>query len=123
MNQLISEEELQTLYDKINQLEIEMMGKASEIVMLNDRIGETQEAMSAKKVDEILEKSLNVGESDDKLTRTANEPEQLTERQQIFSEGRRTIRSLGVRRKTKIACRITVRDKKADEIIESDPST
>eukprot|EP00972_Heterocapsa_arctica_P094265 13900292-Heterocapsa_arctica.AAC.1 len=91
--------------------------------MLNDRIGETQEALSAKKEDEIIEKSVSVGESDDKLTRAANAPEQLTEQQPIFSKGKRTIRSLGVRRKRKIACHINVRDKKADEILESDIST
>eukprot|EP00972_Heterocapsa_arctica_P074528 11000149-Heterocapsa_arctica.AAC.1 len=65
---------------------------------------------------EVVEKK---GESDDKLTRAANAPEQLTEQQPILSKGGKTIRSFGVRRNEKIACRITVRDEKADEILEN----
>merc|ERR1712151_657078 len=44
--------------------------------------------------------------------------EQLTEQQPVFSKARLTIRSFGVRRNEKIACYVTVRGEKAEEIIE-----
>eukprot|EP00972_Heterocapsa_arctica_P082505 12157384-Heterocapsa_arctica.AAC.1 len=39
----------------------------------------------------------SVGESGDRLTRAANALEQLTGQQPVFSKGKRTIRSFGVR--------------------------
>lgn len=44
--------------------------------------------------------------------------EQLTEQQPVFSKCCKTIRSWGVRRNEKIACHVTVRGEKAEEIIE-----
>merc|ERR1712061_669418 len=44
--------------------------------------------------------------------------EQLTEQQPLFSKARMTIRSFGVRRNEKIACHVTVRGEKAEEILE-----
>merc|ERR1712194_798323 len=44
--------------------------------------------------------------------------EQLTEQQPLFTKARITIRSFGVRRNEKIACYVTVRGEKAEEIIE-----
>merc|ERR1712028_178101 len=44
--------------------------------------------------------------------------EQLTEQQPVFSKAKLTIRSFGVRRNEKIACHVTVRGEKAEEILE-----
>merc|ERR1712210_252143 len=60
----------------------------------------------------------SVGESGDRLTRAAKVLEQLTEQQPLFSKARMTIRSFGVRRNEKIACHVTVRGEKAEEILE-----
>ena len=59
-----------------------------------------------------------VGESGDRLTRAAKVLEQLTEQQPVYSKARITIRSFGVRRNEKIACHVTVRGEKAEEILE-----
>ncbi|CRG93124.1 60S ribosomal protein L11a, putative [Plasmodium gallinaceum] len=59
-----------------------------------------------------------VGESGDRLTRAARVLEQLTEQKPIFGKCRFTIRSFGVRRNEKISCYVTVRGKKALEILE-----
>mmetsp|Transcript_49439 Transcript_49439/g.138443 ORF Transcript_49439/g.138443 Transcript_49439/m.138443 type:complete len:174 (+) Transcript_49439:82-603(+) len=62
--------------------------------------------------------NISVGESGDRLTRAAKVLEQLTEQQPVFSKARLTIRSFGVRRNEKIACHVTVRGEKAEEILE-----
>jgi len=59
-----------------------------------------------------------VGESSDRLKKAARVLEQLTGQSPIFSKSRLTIRSWGIRRNEKIACHITVRGSKADEILE-----
>eukprot|EP00922_Rhytidocystis_sp_ex-Travisia-forbesii_P018652 GHVS01027690.1.p1 GENE.GHVS01027690.1~~GHVS01027690.1.p1 ORF type:complete len:175 (+),score=25.91 GHVS01027690.1:83-607(+) len=59
-----------------------------------------------------------VGESGDRLTRASRVLEQLTDQKPRFSKARFTIRSFGVRRNEKIACYVTVRGQKAEEIIE-----
>mmetsp|Transcript_505 Transcript_505/g.917 ORF Transcript_505/g.917 Transcript_505/m.917 type:complete len:174 (-) Transcript_505:109-630(-) len=62
--------------------------------------------------------NIAVGESGDRLTRAAKVLEQLTEQQPVYSKARLTIRSFGVRRNEKIACHVTVRGEKAEEILE-----
>lgn len=62
--------------------------------------------------------NISVGESGDRLTRAAKVLEQLTEQQPVFSKCRMTIRSFSVRRNEKIACHVTVRGEKAEEILE-----
>jgi len=62
--------------------------------------------------------NISVGESGDRLTRAAKLLEQLTEQQPVFSKARLTIRSFSVRRQEKIACHITVRGEKAEDILE-----
>ena len=62
--------------------------------------------------------NISVGESGDRLTRAAKVLEQLTEQQPLFSKCRMTIRSFSVRRNEKIACHVTVRGEKAEEILE-----
>merc|ERR1712189_60557 len=58
-----------------------------------------------------------VGESGDRLTRAAKVLEQLTGQSPVFSKARFTVRSFGIRRNEKIACRVTVRGPKAEEIL------
>lgn len=62
--------------------------------------------------------NISVGESGDRLTRAAKVLEQLTEQQPVFSKARYTVRSFGIRRNEKIACHVTVRGEKAEEILE-----
>merc|ERR1712197_95454 len=60
-----------------------------------------------------------VGESGDRLTRAAKVLEQLTGQTPVFSKARSTNRTFGIRRNEKIACRVTVRGPKAEQILES----
>merc|ERR1712141_32128 len=60
-----------------------------------------------------------VGESGDRLTRAAKVLESLTGQTPVFSKARYTVRSFGIRRNEKIACRVTVRGPKAEDILES----
>merc|ERR1711964_607886 len=62
--------------------------------------------------------NIAVGESGDRLTRAAKVLEQLTEQNPVFSKARYTVRSFGIRRNEKIACHVTVRGEKAEEILE-----
>merc|ERR1711881_34093 len=56
--------------------------------------------------------------SGDRLTRAAKVLEQLTEQQPVFGRARFTNRNFGIRRNEKIACSVTVRGEKAEEILE-----
>merc|ERR1711865_273370 len=59
-----------------------------------------------------------VGESGDRLTRAAKVLEQLTGQTPVFTKARYTVRTFGIRRNEKIACHVTVRGDKAEEILE-----
>nr|UXY87262.1 60S ribosomal protein L11B [Cryptomonas sp.] len=59
-----------------------------------------------------------VGESNDRLTKAARVLEQLTGQTPVFSKSRLTIRAWGIRRNEKIACHVTVRGEKAEELLE-----
>lgn len=59
-----------------------------------------------------------VGDSSDRLKKAARVLEQLTGQSPVFSKSRLTIRSWGIRRNEKIACHITIRGAKAEEILE-----
>ena len=68
----------------------------------------------------VLKLSLNicVGESGDRLTRAARVLEGLTDQEPCLSKARYTIRKFSIRRNEKIACHVTLRGEKAEEIIE-----
>merc|ERR1711970_1072644 len=59
-----------------------------------------------------------VGESGDRLTRAAKVLEQLTGQTPVFSKARFTVRSFGIRRNEKIACRVTVRGARAEKLLD-----
>eukprot|EP00296_Roombia_truncata_P008634 JP447132.1.p2 GENE.JP447132.1~~JP447132.1.p2 ORF type:complete len:175 (-),score=87.68 JP447132.1:83-607(-) len=62
--------------------------------------------------------NISVGESGDRLTRAAKVLEQLTGQTPVFSKARYTVRTFSIRRNEKIACHVTVRGPKAEEILE-----
>lgn len=59
-----------------------------------------------------------VGESGDKLTKAARVLKELTEQEPVYSVARLTVRTFGIRRNEKIAVHVTVRGKKAEEILD-----
>merc|ERR1712183_1265656 len=62
--------------------------------------------------------NISVGESGDRLTRAAKVLEQLSGQQPVFSKARYTVRTFGIRRNEKIACHVTMRGEKAEELLE-----
>merc|ERR1711976_16189 len=62
--------------------------------------------------------NISVGESGDKLTRATKVLEQLTGQTPVTSKARYMLRGFGIRRNEKIACHVTVRGAKAEEILE-----
>ena len=62
--------------------------------------------------------NISVGESGDRLTRAAKVLEQLSGQQPVFSRARYTVRTFAIRRNEKIACHVTMRGEKAEEILE-----
>ncbi|KAH7815332.1 putative 60S ribosomal protein L11-2 [Monocercomonoides exilis] len=62
---------------------------------------------------------IGVGESGDRLTKAMKVLEQLTDQKPCQSKARLTIKQFGVRKNEKIACYVTVRGKKAEELLEA----
>merc|ERR1712225_130543 len=62
--------------------------------------------------------NISVGESGDRLTRASKVLEQLTGQTPVTSKARYTVRTFGIRRNEKIACHVTIRGPKAEEILE-----
>ena len=60
----------------------------------------------------------SVGESGDRLTRAVKVMQDLTGQKPVVSKARFTIRSFGIRRREDIACHVTVRGDKADELLK-----
>lgn len=58
-----------------------------------------------------------VGESGDRLTKAAKVLEDLTDQKPVESKARYTIRSFGIKRNEKISVHVTVRGKKAEELL------
>lgn len=59
-----------------------------------------------------------VGESGDRVTKACRVLEQLTGKKPVLSKARMTIRSFSIRRNEKIACYVTIRGDKAEELLE-----
>jgi len=59
-----------------------------------------------------------VGESGDRLTRAAKVLHELSEQEPVLSKARLTVRTFGIRRNEKIACHVTIRGDKAEEILQ-----
>jgi len=62
--------------------------------------------------------NIAVGESGDRLTRASKVLEQLTGQSPVTSKARYTVRSFSIRRNEKIACHVTIRGPKAEEVLE-----
>ncbi|KAH0486302.1 MAG: hypothetical protein KVP17_004361 [Porospora cf. gigantea B] len=59
-----------------------------------------------------------VGESGDRVTKACRVLEQLTGKKPVLAKARMTIRSFSIRRNEKIACYVTIRGDKAEELLE-----
>ena len=62
--------------------------------------------------------NISVGESGDKLMKAQKVLKDLCNQEPVTSKARFTIRSFGIKRNEKIACHVTVRGEKADEILK-----
>ena len=87
---------------------------------MNLNIDKTQSSKNQMRELKIFKIVLNccVGESSDRLTKAARVLEQLTGQTPVFSKSKLTIRTWGIRRNEKIACHVTIRGEKAEELLE-----
>ena len=79
--------------------------------------GKEENRMRDIKVEKLI-LNLCTGESGDKLTKAAKVLEDLTGQKPLESKARFTIRTFSIRRNEKIAVHVTVRGKKAEELLK-----
>ena len=62
--------------------------------------------------------NISCGEAGDKLMKAIKVLKDLTNQEPVASKARLTIRTFGIKRNEKIACHVTVRGDKAEEILK-----
>lgn len=84
---------------------------------MDDKEGKGSDVMKTIKISKLVVNCC-VGESGDRLTRAAKVLTELSDQEPVFSKARLTVRTFSIRRNEKIACHVTIRGEKAEEILQ-----